>query len=69
MLSTEKFTYIAILRQVFIRVYRMEIQGGSDKSGILQAFLKNYTAQLKINRFYRNKNKLAEEHIENQLFQ
>jgi hypothetical protein len=31
--------------------------------------LKNCTAQLKINRFYRNKNKLAEGHIENQLFQ
>ncbi len=40
----------------------LNIQGRSDKSGILQILLKNYTAQLKINRFYRNKNKLAEEH-------
>jgi hypothetical protein len=42
-----------------------EVQGGSDKSGILKVFFKNYTAQLKIIRFHQNKNTLAEEHIEN----
>ncbi len=44
------------------------LQGGSDKSGILQIFLKNCTAQLKISRFYYNKTKMAEAHIKNQLF-
>jgi len=28
------------------------IQGGSDKSGIVKVFFKNHTAQLKIIRFY-----------------
>jgi hypothetical protein len=32
------------------------VQGGSDKSGILQIFFKNYTAQLKIIGFDQNKN-------------
>jgi hypothetical protein len=45
------------------------IQGGSDKSGILQIFFKNYTAQLKIIRFHENKNTSAEEHIENRIIQ
>jgi hypothetical protein len=45
------------------------LQGDSDKSGILQIFSKNCTAQLKISRLYQNKNKMAEEQIENQLFQ
>jgi hypothetical protein len=31
------------------------IQGGSDKSGILNLFLENHTAQLKIIRFYKTK--------------
>jgi hypothetical protein len=45
------------------------VQGGSDKSGILQIFIKIYTAQLKIIRFYRNKNTLAGKHIENRIIQ
>jgi hypothetical protein len=36
--------------------FNFNIQGGSDKSGILQIFFKNYTAQLKIIRFHQNKN-------------
>jgi hypothetical protein len=32
-----------------------ELQGGSDKSGILKIFLENLTAQLEINRFIKLK--------------
>jgi len=45
------------------------VQGGSDKSGILPIYLKNYTAQLKIIRFNQNKNTVAEEQIENRIIQ
>jgi hypothetical protein len=47
----------------------IELQGGSDKSGILQIFIKIYTAQPKIIQFHRNKNTLAEKHIENMIIQ
>ncbi len=35
-----------------IIIVNCNIQGGSDKSGILKIFLENHTAQLKIIRFY-----------------
>ncbi len=46
-----------------------DVQGGSDKSGILKIFSENNRAQLKIIRFYKSKKKLAEGHIENELIQ
>ena len=45
------------------------IQGGSDKSGLLHLFLENLTAQLKIIRFYKTKKKFTYGHIENQYIQ
>jgi hypothetical protein len=45
---------------------RHDIQGGSDKSGILKIFLENLTAQLKVIQFYKTKKQLTEGRIENQ---
>jgi hypothetical protein len=45
------------------------MQGGSDKSGILQIFLENLTAQLKVIQFYKTKKQRTEGHIENQEIQ
>ncbi len=47
----------------------LTIQGGSDISGILKRFIKNYTAQLKMIRFYWGKKYSTEECLENSFIQ
>jgi hypothetical protein len=49
--------------------FTFDLQGGSDKSGILKIFLENHTAQRKIIRFYLSKKKFADGHIEYQFMQ
>ncbi len=46
--------------------FAFQVQGGSDKSGIIKIFLENLTAQLKIIQFYKIKKQFTEGHIENQ---
>jgi hypothetical protein len=46
------FTQRALLNCELLSASAVDIQGGSDKSGILKIFVENHTAQLKIIRFY-----------------
>jgi hypothetical protein len=41
-----------MVAQVITMLFIVTVQAGSDKSGILELFLENLSAQLKIIRFY-----------------
>jgi hypothetical protein len=58
--TNKKLVFLLIL------LFEGTVQGGSDKSGLLNLFLENLTAQLKIIRFYKTKKKFTDGHIENQ---